>query len=294
MARKAWTEKEEKFIRKNIHLSNEEIALKLDRSQASVENKVRELGLARIFQPDEIEVLKKVWGRRRSAICAALPRFTWRQISKKANNIGLPPLKDIRESAHLFSIINAMGEYDGVSQKWIDAGLKVTNDKTRKMKNNILLVDIDDFWKFAAAHPDVVDITLLRDNVFDVLGVPTEEIIEMQKTAVPFKRCRPKLSARKKADITRMYYTSEKSSEEIANRFNISVDTLRHTAMEYKQPGQKRNQSSVVTKTFLQELEKLYYQENKTYQECAEILNCSKSSVSRGISKIIQQRKDKK
>jgi len=58
---RAWTDEQEDFIRKNIHLTNQELADNLGRTKASVEAKVRELGLARTFQKEEIEILKSVW-----------------------------------------------------------------------------------------------------------------------------------------------------------------------------------------------------------------------------------------
>lgn len=180
-----WTKKDETFIKNNIHMTNQELAELLGRTQASIENKVRELGLARTFQKHEVDTLRRVWGRKRTSIEKALPRFTWRQISKKARNIGLPSLKDIHESANLYSIIGAMGVSDTLASKWQELGLRVVNDKGKYMKNSILLVDIDEFWNFAIKHPDVVDLTKIGDNTEDVLGIPPPELVEMKAEASP-------------------------------------------------------------------------------------------------------------
>ncbi len=293
MGRSTWTDKEEKFVRKNIHLTNAELADKLGKSLASVENKVRELGLARTFQKHEVEILKQVWGKRRAVIVRALPRFTWKQINKKANHLGLPSIKDAREAVNLYTILNAMGEGDSVGKRWIEAGLSVTNDKLKHMKNNILMVEIDDFWNFAMEHPDVVDITKLGDNVFDVLGVPPPELKEMRVDAKPLeKRIKHKrLSVARRKELATEFYSSDLPTEVIASNAGVAVDTLRRIASKYKQDGQVRKRASVVTDDFLRKLDQLYYTEGKSYAECAEALNCSKSSISRGVLQLVKNNK---
>lgn len=292
---RAWTDEQEDFIRKNIHLTNQELADKLGRTKASVEAKVRELGLARTFQKEEIEILKSVWGKRRSVICRALPRFTWRQISKKAHNLGLPSLKEMRAEVNLYAIITAMGVGEGMAQKWREAGLRVINDKTTKMKNNILMVGIDDFWAFAMKHPDIVDLTKLKDNVFNVLGVPPVELIEMQQGRKPLKtRVKHKvIRGAKRKEVAKLYYSTTMSSEAIAASFDISVDTLRHIASEYRTEGQVRSRATVVTSSFIRQLERLYYHECKTRKECAEELRCSISSVDRGLRALLSETRPK-
>jgi len=293
MPRAVWTQEMENCICKNIHLTNQVLSEKLGVTLASVENKVRELGLARIFQPDEVEILRKLWGKRRTVIQKALPRFNWRQISKKANNIGLPPLNDAAEAVNLYSILSAIGESDATGVKWKDAGLRVRNDKTKQMKNNILMVDIDDFWIFAMQHHDIVDLTRLGDNVFEILGTPPPELAELRKIAKPLvRRVKHKsTNKQKREDIAYTYFRTSMSVDKIAETYGVATDTVRHAACENKKLGQKRSRyTDVITETFCKKLERLYYQDCKTYVECAEALNCSKSSVGRGIKKIMNKK----
>ncbi|GHU92820.1 hypothetical protein FACS1894208_00790 [Clostridia bacterium] len=284
-----WTCENEGFIRKNIHLSNAELAKRLGVTQSAVENKVRDLGLARTFSKDEVAALRRIWGRSRAAIERALPRFTWRQISKKANNIGLPPLEDAAECTLLYRIIAALDAPQSMANKWRSAGLRVTNDQGRHMKNSSLLVDFEDFWEFAAAHPNLVEVhKLFTEAAGDVLGVPPDFIQDMRFTAKPVKRRNKHKSlvgARRK-ELAQMYFLTDTTTEKLAERFGVSVDTARHAACENKEPGQRRSQARVVTADFCRRLSRLFYTEGKTTVECAEILQCSLASVSRGLTRL--------
>ena len=293
MGRVTWTSKEEKFVAANIHLTNAALAEKLCKTQAAVENKVLELGLARTFQKHEVDILREVWGKRRASIVKALPRFTWCQINKKAHRIGLPSLNDAMEAVNLYTILRAMGETPNVINCWLAAGLPVSNDKLTNMKNNIRLVDIDDFWAFALAHPDIVDLTKLGANVFDVLGVAPPELTVARSAAKPLEKPFRHKSVRgsKRKELADIFYTSDLPTEVIARNAGVSVDTLRHLASRHKQEGQVRKRASVVTDDFLQKLYQLYYIECKSYAECTEVLNCSKSSIARGVLKIIAKSK---
>lgn len=284
-----WTAEDENFLKSNMHLSNTELADALGRSQASVENKIRNMGLARTFREHEIETLKELWGNKRIVLVNAIPRFTWKQICKKAYNLGLPPLVVERDSTNLYSIVAAMGESCGVAQKWIAAGLPVTVDKVKGVSRSSYMVDVEKFWKFAMKHPEVVDLTRLEsDAVFDVLGPSPYGFREVRSEAKPHKRLKvyPTVPIKKRVEIAEVYFASDMPVERIALRYGIAVEAVQRIATEFKKPGQERKRLNMMTEAFLSELDRLHNQEGKSKSECARILGCGASSVARAIKQI--------
>ena len=288
-----WAEWEDEIVRNNIHLTNEEIAELLPlRTGHGVADRVRKLGIARTFTKEETRTLKELWGKPRKELEDALPRWNWRQISRRANNIGLPNLAKVRESVNPYTIVGEMGYGYKMVESWKEAGLEVVYDNGKDFKKNSQFVKISDFWRFVEKCPELVDIARLPENI---LGEPTEKVIGMKRKAKPWARKRRNLEEALYERIAYEFYMGKVPTKELATKYEKTEDYIRNIASKYKNkewPARK-TRSKVLTPEMLDMIYELFFVEGKSALKCAKMLEISDTSVNRGIAKLKKEMSEK-
>jgi predicted transcriptional regulator len=295
--RRLWTKKEEKYLKENAgKITQENIAKHLGRTKASIENKFRYMGIQIQFSEKEKKKLAEMWGKPRKVLEKAFPKYTYRQLAKKAGHMGLPNMVEAADVISIWSLCKLLGlNYNVVMRDFIKLGLVVKNYGGEEQRSKRLVVEIDDFWDFAMAHPELIDLKKVTDiEAIDLVGAPPLELWNLlKKYNPPTKPERNKaVKGMRKKDILYAYYHTEMTTEEIGRIYKASSDTIRHVACESDCGLKRKRPGTVVNKSFLIRLKQMMYTENKTYKECAEELNCSVSSVYRGLKKIAAGNKE--
>ncbi len=114
---------------------------------------------------EDISYLEGNWGRVSIPTIAAHLERTINAVKLKANRIGLSRHIHSGSLITLNQFCEAIGKktsYSWIKDRWVRLGLPVQYRKTIKKK--YAMIDIEDFWKWAEHHKDVVDFSF-EENI---------------------------------------------------------------------------------------------------------------------------------
>ena len=160
-SRKRWTEEEDAYLRAHYRKqSDEEMAAAIGRQPGGVQDRRFKLGLTRWkWSEEDLEYLQEAWGSTSiSGIATKLGRSV-ESIRQKANRLGLGTFINSGELVTFSQVVQAVtggiGSYGWLRQKWSRYDFPFRKKKV--INSRFLMVDIDDFWKWAEQHQDILD-----------------------------------------------------------------------------------------------------------------------------------------
>lgn len=123
------------------------------------------MGSSKNWTNDEVLYLQENWGIRSiPAIAKQLGRSV-EAIKLKAQREGLGRHLHSSEDITLPQLLEALGlqnNYTTAKKRWMKLGLPVKRRKV--VKNSFLVINIDDFWKWAEKHKDEIDFSRFEEN----------------------------------------------------------------------------------------------------------------------------------
>lgn len=141
--------------------------------------------LDRQFQtwtPSEIDFLKQAWGMKSTDAIARKLNRSIGAVKVKANRLGLGPWIESSDKitvSELFKVLKPNVTTGGYSD--FKRQLKLHKAPMQKVKvenQKILMIKIDDFWKWAEKHKHIVDFSYLEKNI---LGIEPKWVDEKRK-----------------------------------------------------------------------------------------------------------------
>jgi hypothetical protein len=135
--------------------------------------------MSKRWTQEEVDYLHDKWGELSlNVLCRNLNRSR-NSILIKVNRLGLGAYKDGDGVMTLCQLIDALGKkqsYSYTKSKFLKHGLPVI--KAKIFKRNILKVDLEKFWKWATKHKDLIDWSVVEENI---LGIEPEWVKERRK-----------------------------------------------------------------------------------------------------------------
>lgn len=134
----------------------------------------------RRWTKEEIDYLSEKWGNVSKKAMAKTLNRTVKAINLRADQMRLGNFNLSGDYLTLFQLVQAMDMHNNlymVYTKWVEAGLpiKYKTTITRKIK----IIYIEDFWKWAEQHQEMVDFSRTEKNI---LGIEPEWVDVKRKT----------------------------------------------------------------------------------------------------------------
>ena len=165
---KAWTQEESAYLREHYRKqSDAEMAAAIGHTANAVQHQRYRLGLTRWKWPaEDVEYLQDAWGGTSiSRIAKNLGRSV-ESVKQKAGKLGLGTFLNAGELVTFSQIVQAVtggsGSYSWVREKWARHGFPFRKKKV--INKHFLMVNIDDFWKWAEQHQDILDFAKFEEH----------------------------------------------------------------------------------------------------------------------------------
>lgn len=277
---KAWTQEEDAYLREHYRQkSDETLAVAIGHTAGAVQDRRFKLGLTRRkWSAEDVEYLQDAWGSTSiSGIAKNLGRSV-ESVKQKADKLGLGTFLNAGELVTFNQVIQAVtggsGSYSWLREKWARHGFPFRKKKV--INNRFLMVDIDDFWKWAEQHQDILDFAKFEEYALG--GEPAwakkkrrRDHQAQRRNARPWtpeedQRLRHMLEAHK--------FTLDEIAEDLSRRegaIRRRIDTLGIKERPIRNPGKWWTQSEIDTLLWM-------HREGSSFEEIAARIGRSASA----------------
>lgn len=220
-----WTEDEVKILKQHYRrFGAKYVSDKTGHTVCACEQKAFLLGIKfMVWSSSETEYLKNNWGIKTNYEIAKRLNRSVISVREKAKRLELGSWK---ESSELITL-NQLSKYCGMNQgnvwqSWcLNNGLKYTKRQSCSDKN-IILINIDDFWKWAESHKDFIHTERIEENI---LGAEPQWLKEKRKADIanPYKHYWTREDeSRLLYDLSKFCYTYD----DLCKKYGIAYKTL--------------------------------------------------------------------
>lgn len=156
----AWTAEEDTYLREHVKdQSREEIAAVIGRTVRAIDDRCHVLDVhSRKWSQADTEYIQESWGKTSIPEIAKRLGRSVNAVKLKAGRLGMGRHLDAGEMVTFFQLIQVIGcagSYSWLRQKWARYGFPFHRKKSISKK--YLMVDIEEFWKWAEKHQDILD-----------------------------------------------------------------------------------------------------------------------------------------
>ena len=169
MGGRKWTPEEEAYIREHIRKESiEDISKAIGRSKHAIKDRANLLGLSvNRWTDDELQYITENWGVISVNGIAKVLGRTPEAIRSKASKMDLGPFLEAGGLITFYQLIIAVtggpGSYTWFLDKW--KKLDFPFHRRRVRNNTFLMVDIDEWWKWAEEHQSILDFSRFEENI---------------------------------------------------------------------------------------------------------------------------------
>ena len=162
-----WTPEEDAYLRENVkRQSRQEIAAALGRTVRGIDDRCHALDIhSRKWSAEETEYIMEKWGTTSIPEIAKKLGRSVNAVKLKATRLGMGRHLDGGEMVTFFQfikIVGCAGSYSWLREKWARYGFPF--HKKKSIRKKYLMVNIEEFWKWAKIHQDILDFSRFERN----------------------------------------------------------------------------------------------------------------------------------
>jgi predicted transcriptional regulator len=222
----------------------------------------------------EIDILTDRWGIMTTEKIAKKLNRTYDGVRLKAVNLGLGNKKDATGYLTLSMLSKACGISWHTTKKWTQSGLQTKRSMIRTGKNKIILIDPEDFWKFAEENKNKINFNKIQKGVLLPEPVWFKKFI-IDKNKQLNKSCKTWTQEEEK-QLINLFHLNYKVKD-IAKKLNRSESGVYGKLAKFYKNGTLKNKKHYKNKIYY-DLIKL---ENNglTDAEITKKLKCSRDNI---------------
>lgn len=185
---KEWTPEEDAYLRDNYRRqSYDEMGAAIGRAPGGVQNRCFALQLySKKWSGADVEYLQESWGKASIPEIAKKLNRSINAIKLKAGRLGMGRHLHSGDLITFVQLCEALGKknsYSWLRDKWARYGFPFRRKKS--IKEKYLMVSIEDFWKWAERHQDIIDF-----SDFEEYAIGKEPVWAKEKRHMDFEKRR--------------------------------------------------------------------------------------------------------